>query len=542
MRLISVLFLVLFFFSVSFAENDLFFKYPQEIKSKVEHLKYDFNGKDIEELYKLFVKYKGVEDLFLAYTLVEIAVNNKDKLDLKIVDSIADFYPKDRSRIRTLLLSNSLANLKNIYIYINKFTLYTFFNIFGKVLITVLFIYTIFANIHIFGHYHVNRSKVYINVVLSILVVVFLLLSLIFKSYIFTIMAFFSIVLYYGHELKYKIAIFLLMLIVSFLISFDYNLKRNINFEEQIAARPVDLSEIYSNDIALIKEIKNYKEVSRPFIRKISEDEIAKVNHNYAILMLIKGDVVFFESYIKKYNLTQDPIMLANYATFLAKNAMFDDYGKIVYNLNIISPQMHKVFLSYVVMNNNYSFYPYFDINKLIYEDKIQINYTIFSIMIISLLLGFAISLAIPKKFIRKICSKCGKIYCGECGDVEDKIICDECREIIYATSDISPMKIFKKEMDKNRFISRNRRYYLLLKFLLPGADSLYIGNIFYAILKVIHYSLIVFMLIVNVTPFIRIDNIGYIYFAKPFFYVVLAIFVILYFIDILRSKDGIRG
>lgn len=542
MKFFSLIFLLLVFTSSAFSESDLFYNYPNDINAKIVAIKKDFNEKNIEDLYRLFIKHKGVEDIFIAYTLVDIAKNNRDKLNVKIVDLISDFYPKDRDNIRMLLLSSSISNLKGLFKFVNRFTIYYFASIISKMFIFIFFIYSIAGNFYIFKHYHSGMSKIYWYFMLLLFVLMLLFLIFIFQSYMFAILSFLTILIYYGSSFRTKGIVFLTILLFGFLNVVTYSSKRNISEHDQISKRPVEFNSLANApEISLIKDIKSYRGNSDLFVRKVSEFELNSATYNDAIYKLMKGDVSFFESYIKKNRLQDDPVMLSNYASFLAKNAKFDDYEFVVSKINSISPAMHRVFLSYVVNFNDYSYYPYFKIGNSLYEDTLALDYFKFAIIFAVSLIAFVAALMTPKKLARKICSKCGNIFCGECGDVEDKLICSECKELIFASSDVTPMKVFKKEMDKNKNFKKNYKIYLFLKFLLPGSDSIYNGDILEGVLKLSHFIVVIFFVIAKTDPFIRLDNIGFIHFVQPLIYVIFGSFLLLYFIDIVWRRDVFR-
>ncbi|KAA0257411.1 hypothetical protein FHQ18_10210 [Deferribacter autotrophicus] len=117
----SILVLFLTFQYTTFAKD---IKYSNDLTKAIVKLNTDFSKENLTNLKSLFIKEKGIYDKLLAYTLVDLALKNKNSISPDVINVIISFYPQDK-KIITKILEQKFSFFLFLK-FIDNFVLYYF--------------------------------------------------------------------------------------------------------------------------------------------------------------------------------------------------------------------------------------------------------------------------------------------------------------------------------------------------------------------------------------------------------------------------------
>ncbi|MBZ4672062.1 MAG: hypothetical protein JG762_292 [Deferribacteraceae bacterium] len=540
--LIIALIFLIFYTYVNAYESDF---YPKSLMSEMEKVVQLPNEQNLDKLYQEFIKFKGLEDETIAYAIVEALLNHPTEINEKTILIAQKFSPKNKDKIGIILSDSIILKIINSHIFFNKFAVYTFLKYTSSIFILLVFLYLLFKNYFIFFHSHKFNLKAIGFAKLIIFLLLTIVISITFNNYLFVILAGFTILLLIPENIASKTAVILFLSVFSILNSIDYNkneLQKNKYLE--IINKPVSKNYIerylekstspFTNIIATIK----YPELSEKnnFIRFTPKNKFEAAN--YAIYLLITEKVDEFNSLAEKFNLTEDPIIMINVASFYSKKFNFEKYEDIIKNLYTFYPEYHKLLQNLQLNLNTYVFLPY-NFQEGMNKDTLTLNYTSVLIFFILLAVGIIINRFFYNFRLFK-CIQCGESFCIKCDDgYLHGNICEKCRIFSHkiAKADASTLVMQQFQIEKYKRITKFRNIILML--IAPGADRLFINQPVVGLILTALHSILIFILIFQTVPFISPTNIGFQFSINYLYYSYICLFLLIYIANMLIKRDN---
>ncbi|BAI80821.1 hypothetical protein DEFDS_1360 [Deferribacter desulfuricans SSM1] len=527
--LLSISFLIFFTASTSIFANT----YSNDIIFSINKLKSDFSYNNLIAIRKQFLSEKGIYDKELAYTLVDIALKNKEKVNDQIIEVITKFYPQDEKIIKNLLQNNfvSFELLRN---YLDKYVLYTFWYYISFFFLCLTFIYLMIKHYKLFLHHHDNELKYKGLLKIIIFITAFISLIVFLPNYFFQITLFFIILLLSFEKINFKITTTIIVFTLS--LTSIVNIKKlpnNNTYNYDLAAKPISyLQNIGAND-SLIFKIKADQKTDINNIK--TKSQFDKINE--AILYLKYNELNKAKTIIDKNNLLTNPAIIYNLAIYYSNNFNFEPYENLIDTLTNY-PDYYKYYQELQVLKVPSSFLPYFKFIKTKPLYNFSINFNMLLYLIAALLLGLILSFVISK-FHYFTCQSCGKTFCSKCdeGYLYDNI-CDKCRNINSFERSIDAVDLVTHQAIIENYQLKKERLHFLLKVFLPGSANLIKGNIIMYFIMTFLFSIILYILTFKYELIASANNIGYQYTFKYIYLFLILLFLVFYLFNILRKKS----
>jgi hypothetical protein len=541
-------FILTFIFIILFTSN-LFAEvnyYPPKLIDSISTFKKDFNKKNLENVYKDFVDFKGIKDSKIAFTLVDIALNNKNKLNDDIIQLITKFDVDNEKVIRNLLTNNYLNKFTLIPKYINDFSIYVFLKYLTSIFVTILLIALFIKNKFIFFHIHKENAKWLKSLYFLAFLFVPILGFAFFPSYYLIFIAIAAVILLLPEKNNNRMILFAAILIALMIHSVSCDVSKNNNSVDyySIINNPVSLNylnyKIKQNpddyDLKVIKKIKfpNSKvKMSNVPISKFSE--LGRINLSIYYLMNKKFDK--FKKLIKNNALLENPIMLLNLSSYFTITFQYKE-------LEEINKRLYKHDFYYKLAENYQHnmkkslFIPYSDTKIYAFSEVLGFNMQSAIISILLLTVSFALVIYVSKSKELFKCNSCGNVFCAQCDDGYDyDHICATCRNIIFRKGNAEASILVKKTILMENYKNNLKVLSRVLSTFLPGSGQIYTNHPVKGIFMSILFSIVLFIVIFRFEPFVNPESYALDMVFIPFYAVILGIFVLFYLINILGRK-----
>jgi len=542
-KVFIIVLMLLFFYTYGKVYASEF--YPKSLLSELEKVNQSPNEENLDKLYQEFIKYKGLDDDTIAYSIVEALLNNPKEITEKTIQIAQKFSPKNKDKIVTILSDSIILKIINSHIFFNKFAVYTFLKYTSSIFILLVFLYLLIKNYFIFFHSHSLNMKAIGFAKLTIFLLMAVFISIVFNNYLFVIIGGFAIFLLIPENTPFKIIVILFLSASSILNSIDYNKnKMQKNEYLDIINKPVSIDYIK----------KSLEERNTPFMKIIATIKYPEIFEksnfipfapknkfkaaNYAIYLLITEQVDGFNSLAERFNLTKDPMIMINVASFYSKKFNFEKYEEIIKNLYTFYPEYHKLLQNLQLNLNKYIFLPY-NIEESREKDTLTLNYISVLIFFILLVIGIIIN-GFFYNFRYFKCVQCGKSFCIKCDDgYLHGNTCEKCRIFSHkiAKADAASLVMQQFQIEKYKRTTKLRN--LILKLIAPGADRIFISQPTTGLILTILHSILIFILVFQTAPFISPSNIGFQFAINYLYYLYICLFLPIYIANIVIKRDN---
>ncbi|MGA1862565.1 hypothetical protein OWM07_06750 [Deferribacter thermophilus] len=527
--------IILFLIIILFSSNLHLFAsvYNDNINKSLNQLKSNFNYENIVKLIKEFLEDNGIFDKELAYTLVDIALKNKNKINNQIIHEIAKFYPQDEKIIKNLLSGNYFSLIPY---FLDSFSIYTFFYYVSFFFISLTFLYLLIKNYKLFLHNH-DEVKFIGLIKLVIFITAYITLIVFKPQFFFQITVFFIILLLSYEQKNTKVFIIVVISIFSLITLIEIKKDNSLRDYYTLSAKPLSyLDKNYKNSVEYYiksKEILNNFNINN----LLNNQKNSKINKiNTAILFLKYDNLDNATKLINDFNLINNPVILYNLAVYYVRHFELATYEKIVDELSNFKPY-YQYYQELQLLNIQPKYQPYFEFNKISSRYSFSINSKLLVISLIIIVFGIILNLILSKKPYF-ICKSCGNTFCSNCdeGYFHD-YKCDKCRNIDSLESTIDAVELVTHQalIEYNQL--KSQRLHLLYKIIFPGLSNLIKGNLFLYFFITIIYSVILYILTFKYELIATQNTIGYQFIFSTIYIVYAVIFFILYLLNILRNN-----
>lgn len=529
--------LLLFIFAVLpvSAQNEKLSKYPESIRNGIVKFEENFSIENINRLYTEFTRYKGIDDPIIAYSLVEIALNNKNKLNNNITDQIIKFSPGESKKIQTILSSSFFYKLFHYYTFFNSYILLKSASMIASIFIFILFIYLFIKNNHIFFHSHKSIPVLFNGIKFVLFFGSLTTMLLIFpynKVMVFVIFLLILLVPETGSGRYFYILIIILCISV---LPFKSRVESSNDQEiySDVALKPLSSQYLQSiwgkNDNNML--LKSMISLKAPDFFDYRSDNLKPGNKteavNFASLALYNGNTEKFNQLVSKYSLSENPVIIMNMNSFFMQNFMYDQYENYIEKLYKY-PKYYNVFQNNQLKLGRTSFFPYYH-DTVLLKPAYSFNWYTSTIYAFILLMAIILHFAFSRRRIGK-CETCGETFCRICDEghlIESS--CSLCRNIHSRYSTADPSELVRKKIQTERYKSRRSTISFFLTLLLPGCGLIYNGYTAYGLILTLIFSKIIFLLIFKFSIFVWPFNLGIQYAVMPAIIVLFIIFIVLY-------------
>lgn len=519
--------------------------YPKELIKSIETLNQNFNKKNLQNTYNIFISHKGIKDSTITYTLVDIALKHKNSLTNEEIDIITKFNIDDKKTIKLLLNNNYLNRLSLVPNYISKLSIYAIMKYTSYIFLILIFLSLFIKNRFIFFHAHNEKSTILSILQISLFLFIALLTGAFFPYYISLFIGVASIILLIPEKSINCIILFIVISAAVIFNSIDYQIERNFNNETMyslinnpVSAEYLD-SKINKNpenfNLRVLKSIK-YPTLSAGIFNS-PPIKMSKIEQtNLATYYLMNKNFKKFKQLISK-DLFEDPITMINLSSYYSNTFQYKELEEINKRL-YYHKFFYKISETYQHHTDKNIFLPYAGVKKNIFSETLSINKQKSFISGFILFIFFILAIYISKlKEIFK-CNSCGEIYCAHCDDgfVFDQV-CAACRNIIHKKSNAEAAILVKKTILMENNKERAAVYSRILSAILPGAGQIYMNHPIIGSIMAFFVSFIIFLSIFRFEPFIGVESYGLHLVFVPLYIIFVSLFIVIYLINMFSRK-----
>lgn len=534
-----VLFLIGFFSENLFCSAEF---YPTELSESIRQVNKNPTVSNIENTYNLFLKYKGISDKIIVYSIVEALLEHKISPEQRVLSILKDISHEHAPKIEAVFEKNKLKKLFMFVHFLDRYSMYKIFRYVAVVFLSLLFLYLFIKNHYIFLHSHSDYSKVLNYLKAGIFLMIVLFLALYFRGFA-ELMLTCGIVVLLIPESRFSAVIISVLLFLFLIPSFivpKYS-KNSDYLMYRLSVSPVSLKYLEelenSKKSAIISLIKNIKygliqdNVSKSYLSNIGIT-------NMGILYLMKGDYKKFDEISKKYHLMDNPVVVMNLTSYFAKTYQYQNYESFLNVLYQNYPSLYKIFQNYQSVNKEQTFYPYFPETKE-FTLWFEMNYLklLVSFCVLLVFLGVSYKISAFKPFQ---CGSCGENFCIKCNDgYLYENICENCRSLKKKISQANASILLKKSIQSDRFAYKKSVMNVLLSIFLPGSNFFTTNSIIVGLFVTLTFSIFLVFILFNWSLFVHPDNLGFHLVVRYLFYACGVFFGFVYILSIIFGRKG---